>query len=109
MRKFVSLVIVALLISGCAWSRSRSRTYDEDSGAITADRHSWSVVLGTGKLGAKATKTTATANTEDTGFSDQAAPAFMSVGSMIGQAIRVGSGLPPVPIMPVDMNEEPDE
>lgn len=92
MRKLLAVLLLAVLVSGCAWSRGRVRTYGSD-GEPTADQHCWSVVLGTGRLGSVCNKDDVQANTQDTG----SLPAAEQMGAMLGVAIRTASGLPPVP------------
>ena len=68
MRRLVVLLLICMMVGGCAWSRGRVRTWNPD-GTVT-DVHCWTVVGGKGKLGATCDKESALLASEDTGIDD---------------------------------------
>jgi peptidoglycan L-alanyl-D-glutamate endopeptidase CwlK len=86
---YIALVLIATLVTGCAWSRGRVRVYE--GGELTQDIHCWTIVAGKGRLGAACDKRHAELASEDTGFSDNAVKAL---GAIAEGAARGASPLP---------------
>ena len=70
MRRLVVLLLICMMVGGCAWSRGRVRHYDPTTGKLTEDIHCWTVVGGKGRLGAECDKKHAQLASEDTGVDD---------------------------------------
>lgn len=78
-RALILLAIISLV--GCAWSHYENQAMK-----------CWTIVIGQGKLGADCGKTKAMLASEDTGFSDNAAPVVEALGIAIGKGFAAAAG-----------------
>lgn len=82
-----AIIAAAILLEGCAWSHYENGTIE-----------CWTIVVGKGRLGADCGEDDAQLASEDTGFSDNAAKTFRSMGEAfgtgLGAAARTAAGAP---------------
>jgi len=88
------LIILTLLCFGCAFSGAKHKEYNEN-GKLIAETKCWNIVFGDGEIGILCLSNgTIYIASQDTGFSDKAAPTFKAIGEAGGAAAKCAVGIP---------------